>query len=126
MLVTLPPMPCVSICLTASWVMKMNPSRLVETKRAKILGRVVREGLGGEDARIVDEMVDRAEPVDRGLRHFLGRRGMTDVSVDEREVRRRRQSLPWKRCAKLRPRYSRDRERPGRRPLRCLAKRRLR
>src|ERR1700688_1761613 len=33
MLVTLPPEPCDSICLTASWVMKMNPSRLVETKR---------------------------------------------------------------------------------------------
>ena len=32
MLVTLPPVPCNSICLTASWVMKMNPSRLVETK----------------------------------------------------------------------------------------------
>src|SRR5215813_14390122 len=31
-LVTLPPVPCDSICLTASWVMKMNPSRLVETR----------------------------------------------------------------------------------------------
>jgi hypothetical protein len=32
MVVTLPPVPCESICLTASWVMKMKPSRLVETK----------------------------------------------------------------------------------------------
>ena len=32
MLVTLPPVPCDSICFTARWVMKMNPSRLVETK----------------------------------------------------------------------------------------------
>ena len=35
MVVTLPPVPCASICLTASCVMKMNPSRLVETKRRK-------------------------------------------------------------------------------------------
>ena len=35
MVVTLPPVPCDSICLTASWVMKMNPSRLVETKARK-------------------------------------------------------------------------------------------
>src|SRR6516165_2242720 len=33
------------------------------------------------------------------------------------------QSLPWKRCAKLRPRYSRDRERPGPRLLRCPGRR---
>src|SRR2546422_8019407 len=33
MLVTLPPVPCDSICLTASWVMKMNPSKFVEARR---------------------------------------------------------------------------------------------
>ena len=32
MVVTLPPVPCDSICLTARWVTKMNPSRLIETK----------------------------------------------------------------------------------------------
>src|SRR5260370_30161134 len=31
MVVTLPPVPCDRICLTARWVRKMNPSRLVET-----------------------------------------------------------------------------------------------
>src|SRR5713226_7593273 len=30
--VTLPPVPCDSISLTASWVMKRNPFRLVETR----------------------------------------------------------------------------------------------
>src|SRR5258707_3620990 len=61
MVVTLPPVPCDRICLTASWVMKINPSRLVEARPRKIVGSVVRERLGYEDARVVDNMVDRAE-----------------------------------------------------------------
>jgi hypothetical protein len=32
-------------------------------------------------------MVDRAELADRGLCDLLSRRGLTDVPVDEREVR---------------------------------------
>src|SRR5260221_12148120 len=32
MLVTLPPVPCDRICLTASWVKKRNPFKLVETR----------------------------------------------------------------------------------------------
>ncbi len=32
MVVTLPPVPCNRICLTASWVMKRNPCRFVETR----------------------------------------------------------------------------------------------
>jgi NAD(P)-dependent dehydrogenase (short-subunit alcohol dehydrogenase family) len=34
-LVTLPPVPCDSICATASWVIKKKPSRLVETRLRK-------------------------------------------------------------------------------------------
>ena len=60
----------------------MNPSRLVETRRAKIVDGVIRERLCCEDARIVDDMVDRAEPGDRRLSDFLSRRCLTDVSVD--------------------------------------------
>ena len=35
MVVTLPPVPCDSICLTASWVMKRNPFRLVGDETAE-------------------------------------------------------------------------------------------
>src|SRR5271166_796469 len=35
MVVTLPPVTCESICLTANWVIKMKPSRLVETSLRK-------------------------------------------------------------------------------------------
>src|SRR5271154_6564809 len=35
MLVTLPPVPCDSICVAASWVIKKKPSRLVETRLRK-------------------------------------------------------------------------------------------
>jgi ABC transporter substrate binding protein len=54
---------------------------------AKLVSGVVRKGLGCEDACIVDDMVDRAELTDRGLCDLLSRRGLTDVPVDEREVR---------------------------------------
>ncbi len=53
----------------------------------KLVASVVREGLCREDARIVDNVVDRAELTDRGLCHFLSRGLLTDVSVDDCEVR---------------------------------------
>src|SRR5262245_26067057 len=37
-------------------------------------------------------MIDRAELTDRGLCDLLSRRGLTDVSIDEREVRYRREA----------------------------------
>src|SRR6185312_10315963 len=52
----------------------------------KIIGGVVGECFGGEDARIIDEMVDGAELVDSGLCNFLRGGRLTDVSVDECKV----------------------------------------
>ena len=64
-----------------------EPFQVGGDETAKLVGGVVREGLGCEDARIVDNMVDRAELGDRGLCDLLGRRCLADVSVDQREVR---------------------------------------
>ena len=61
MLVTLPPLPCESICFTASWVTKMNPSEVGGDESAEVLDSVLGERLRKEDAGIVDQMVDRAE-----------------------------------------------------------------
>ena len=74
--------------------MKMNPYQIGGDQSAKVVGGVVRERFGYEDARIVDEMVDGAELLGRRLCDFLSRRSLTDVSIDECEVRRRREAGP--------------------------------
>src|SRR5579871_809338 len=56
----------------------------------KIVDCVVGEGLGHEDARVVDDVVDRTEFGDCGLGDVLSRRCLTDVSVNERKV--------WRQC----------------------------
>jgi hypothetical protein len=53
----------------------------------KVLGRVVCERLRWENARIVDEMVNRAKLADGGECDLLRRRWLADISVDEGEVR---------------------------------------
>jgi hypothetical protein len=64
-----------------------EPFQVGGGETAKLVGRVVREGLGYEDAGIVDNVVDRAELGDRGLCDRLGGRCLADVSVDESEIR---------------------------------------
>ena len=64
-----------------------EPFQVRGGETAKLVGGVVREGLGYEDARIVDDMVDRAELSDRGLCDLLSGRCLTNVSVDECEIR---------------------------------------
>jgi hypothetical protein len=64
-----------------------EPFQIGGYETAKLVSGVVRKGLGGEDARIVDDVVDRAELSDRGLCDLVSRRGLTDVPVDEGEVR---------------------------------------
>jgi hypothetical protein len=58
-----------------------EPFQVRGGEAAKLVGGVVREGLGYEDARIVDDMVDRAELSDRGLCDLLRGRCLTNVSV---------------------------------------------
>ena len=64
-----------------------KPFQVGGGETAKLVGGVVRERLGYEDARIVDDVVDRAELSDRGLCDLLSRRCLTNVSVDECEIR---------------------------------------
>ena len=66
---------------------KDEPSEVDRDESVKLVGGVVGEGLGCEDARIVDDMVDGAELRDRGLCNLLRRCRLADVSIDEREVR---------------------------------------
>src|ERR1700679_1321458 len=56
----------------------------------KIIDAIVREGLGGEDASVVDDVVDRSKLADRTLREFLCGRRLTDIAIDERQI--------WRRC----------------------------
>ena len=49
-------------------------------KLLKVVGGVVRKGLDCEDARIIDNMIDRTELVERGLCDPLSRRCLTNVS----------------------------------------------
>ncbi len=53
----------------------------------KLVGGVVGEGLGREDARVIDDMIDGAELSDRGLCNLFRCCRLTDVSIDECEVR---------------------------------------
>jgi hypothetical protein len=55
-------------------------------QRLEILERVLGERLRKEDARIVHQGIDRAEPLYRGTNDHLGRRGQTDVTVNERQL----------------------------------------
>src|SRR6266567_286288 len=64
-----------------------EPFQVGGGETAKLVSGVVSEGLGYEDARIVDNMVDRAELSDRGLCDLLCGRCLTDISVDECEIR---------------------------------------
>ena len=54
-IVTLPPVPCDSICLTASWVMKNEPFQVGGDEATKLVDAVVCKRFGCEDARVVDE-----------------------------------------------------------------------
>ena len=53
----------------------------------ELVGGVVGKGLGCEDPCVVDNAVDRAELGDRRLCYLLGRRRVTDVSIDESKIR---------------------------------------
>ena len=53
--ITLPPVCCANICLMASRVTYRKPSRFVETNNIKVVGRVVREQLGEENPRVIDQ-----------------------------------------------------------------------
>ena len=87
MVVTLPPLPWASICRTAACVIKTNPSRLI-VRTAEVVGGVLRKGLREIDARVVYQMVDRAELLDRHC-HVLRRRWLANVSIHQREGRGR-------------------------------------
>jgi hypothetical protein len=66
-------------------IIGIEPFQVCGGETAKLVGRIVGKALGREDARIVHNMIDRAELTDRGLRDLLGCRCLADVSVDERE-----------------------------------------
>src|SRR5262245_2911402 len=53
----------------------------------EVLGRVVREGLGDEDAGIVDERVDPPEAGQRLLDDALGGGGIANVAGDRENIR---------------------------------------
>ena len=53
----------------------------------EVLGRVVGEGLGDEDAGIVDQRVDPPEARNRLPDHALGGRRIADVAADGQDVR---------------------------------------
>jgi len=59
MLTTWPP-PCSSICATERCVMAKNPVRLNRDDVGVVLGGVIGERLGDEDASVVDQRVDPA------------------------------------------------------------------
>src|SRR5262249_55496984 len=52
-------------------------------ERPEVLGRVVRERLGEEDAGVIDQCVNRLEPGERGLDDLGGRCRLADVAVHE-------------------------------------------
>ena len=67
------PLPWVTICRMARWVMWKNPARLTAVIAAIVVERVVREWLADEDPGVVDQGVDPSEPIERLLDHALGR-----------------------------------------------------
>jgi hypothetical protein len=66
---------------------KDKPSEVGGDETVKVVGGVVREGLAFKDARVVDDMIDGAEHGDRSLCDLLRGCCLTDVSIDECEVR---------------------------------------
>ena len=68
-----------------------EPFQVGGAETTKLVDAVVRKRLDCEDARVVDDMVDRAELADRSLCDLVGSGCLTDVPVDERQVRRRRE-----------------------------------
>ena len=65
------------------------------SERLEVIGRVVRERLGEEYARVVNECIDRLELARRSLDNLCSRSGLTDISVDQRQLVRRHE------CARL-------------------------
>ena len=52
----------------------------------EVLGRVVGEGLGDEDAGIVDQRVDPPEPRDRLPNHRFGGRRIADIAAHRHDI----------------------------------------
>jgi hypothetical protein len=65
------PLPWVTICRIARWVMWKNPARFTAVTAAIVLGRVIGEGLADVDPGVVDQAVDPPEAIQRLLHHAL-------------------------------------------------------
>ena len=117
-MLTMWPEPCLSIFGRSPLRDVEEAGEIGRELGVEVLGRVVGEGLGDEDAGIVDQRVDPPEPRDRLPNDALGGRRIADVAADRQDVLSRRSA----RSSGRSPRPgSRDRgtPRPGRR--RCPA-----
>ena len=115
-----------AIVLTAGTVRALAAAApsLAEVVRetTKLVDAVVCKRLGSEDARVVDDMIDRAE-LDRSLCDLVGGGCLTDVPRRRAPGAATARSWPRKYRERLRRRYNRDPGMPGPRLLRCLVRR---
>jgi hypothetical protein len=85
MLTTLPPRFCEH--LLHGQLCRINKAiQIGGRQRPEVLGCVLGKGLRKEDPGVVHQCIDRAEPLYRGSNDHLGRRGQTDVAVDEGQL----------------------------------------
>jgi len=63
-----------------------EPGQVHGGDRGEVLGRVVREGLADEDARVVDQGVDPSEPPERLVDDALGGLCVGDVTLHGQDV----------------------------------------
>ena len=84
--VTLPPVPCESICLTASWVIEDESVKIRRDKAPKFAGTVFSERLGLENPRVIDDVINRPKGRNRGRRDLLSGGFISDVPFDECEI----------------------------------------
>ena len=88
MFTTWPP-PCFTISAMARCVMWKKPARLTPSDRREVGLGVLGERLGDEDAGVVDQRIDAAEPGHGFGDHALGGLRVGDVAGDGENVRRR-------------------------------------
>ena len=85
-MLTMWPLPWVTICRMARCVMWKNPVRFTAVMAAIVVRRVIGEGLADEDPGVVDQAVDPPEPIERLLDHASGGLDVCDVTLHGEEV----------------------------------------